>query len=104
MDKEHDGPCGFAGLGRADPLAKHPQGDIALLGPVFVAPDLAAFRRNGGCGLRGDRGGYAKAEPTNTYSPEKRASRQRISGLRHVSSPRHVLARANSNSGPDGLK
>src|SRR4029078_10887848 len=103
-ENERAGWCGCAGVGRADPLAKHPQGDIALLGPVFVAPDLAAFRRNGGCGLRGDRGGYAKAKPTNTYAPEKRASCQRISGLRHVSSPRHVLARVNSNSGPDGLK
>ena len=36
MDEEDDRPRRLAGLGRADPLAKHPQGNVALSGPVFV--------------------------------------------------------------------
>src|SRR5690349_941206 len=104
MDKEHDGPRWLAGLGRADPLAKHPQGNVALPGPVFAAPDLAAFQGNGGRGLGGDRGGYAETKPANAKSFEQRASRQRISGVRHASSPRHVVAQMNSTSGRDGLK
>src|SRR2546426_5752621 len=43
MHQEQDRKWRFARLGRAGALAEHVQRDVALLGPVFVAPDL------GGC-------------------------------------------------------
>ena len=57
-------------------------------------------RSRPGRGSRQLRQGRALQHPFR----EKRASRQRISGVRHVSSPRDVLAWAKSNSAPDGLK
>jgi hypothetical protein len=104
VDKEHDRPRRLARLGRTDPLAKHPQGDIALLGPVFAAPDFAAFGWNGGRGAGGGSRGYAKTDPSDTQSPENGAARQRISGMQHASSPRHGFLWTKSNSGSDGLK
>jgi len=80
VDKEHDRPRRLARLGRADPLAKHPQGNVALLGPVFVAPDFAALGSNRRRSLRRHRRGrrYAKTE---TF--ENRAPRHPIFGIRH---------------------
>src|SRR5882757_4449004 len=43
-EKQHR-PRGLAGLWRAEPLAVHPQGNVALLRPVFAAPDFALRRR-----------------------------------------------------------
>src|SRR6267154_4521849 len=47
MDEEQHRPRRLARLRRAEPLAKHPQRDVALLGPVFAAPDLTSFRWRG---------------------------------------------------------
>src|SRR5438270_482904 len=43
VDEEQHRPRWLAGLRRAEPLAVHPQGNIALPGPVFAAPDFLAL-------------------------------------------------------------
>ena len=91
MDKEHHRPRRLTGLRRADPLAEHPQGNVALFGPVFAAPDLAAFRGYRGRGLRRHCANRARRD-TCANSLDDRAPCQRRSGsgcpeLRHGCSP-----------------
>src|SRR3982074_727935 len=45
MDEKQNRPRGLAGLGRAKPLAIHPQRHVALLRPVFPTPDFALGTR-----------------------------------------------------------
>src|SRR5207245_11192746 len=70
----------LAGFLSADPLAKHPQRNVALFGPVFTAPDFATLGRNRRRSLRRHRGGrrHAKAEAL-----ENRAPHHQIFKLRH---------------------
>ena len=76
VDEEQHRPRRLAGLRRADPLAEHPQGNVALLGPVFAAPDLAAF---GGAAWRlcGQRIGQP---PATRPSPAPLMTARRASG------------------------
>jgi hypothetical protein len=90
VDEEHDRSRRLARLGRADPLAKHPQRNVALPGPVFAAPDFTALRFDRRRSLRRHRRGrrHAKAK---TKLFEHRASRDLIPGVRHDLSPRHTI-------------
>jgi len=53
VHEEQHRPRRLARLRRAQPLAVHPQRDVALLRPVFVAPDLRAVHRSGDSIRRG---------------------------------------------------
>src|SRR5882757_171205 len=77
MNKEQDRPRRLAGFRRPHPLAIHPQGNVAFLGPVFAAPDLAAlgtrraraWRRQGA----GETSGHeAKPGPLDNRAPRQR--------------------------------
>src|SRR5579862_1109363 len=70
MDQEEDRPRGLAGSRRAHSLAEKIESHVALMGPIFVAPDvgLCALGRCRRLGLRrsnprGKTGSYAKAGP-----------------------------------------
>ncbi len=86
MDEEEDRPRRLAGLGRAEPLAKHPQGHIALLGPVFAAPDLAAFCCRA-CVLGGKRSRDASGNEAQSRALDDGAPPQRLIEFFHDSSP-----------------
>src|ERR1700722_937494 len=88
MDEEQHRPRRLAWLGRAKPLAIHPQGNIAFPGPIFAAPDLAFGGCRGcvGCGYRKRSGDEAKSRAetrTKTRALEHRAPRQRRGKIRH---------------------
>jgi hypothetical protein len=86
VNEEQHRPRRLTGLGRAEPLAKHPQRNIAFLGPVFAAPDLAALRwrgtralRRGGTRQSGDHAGTK----SKAGAPDDRATRQRMIKICH---------------------
>ncbi len=86
VDKEKDRPRWLAGLWRAEPLAKHPQGNVALLGPVFAAPDLASLcSRSGVLGRK--RSGDASGNEAQSRSLDDGAPPQRLIEFCHDSSP-----------------
>src|SRR5271169_5153615 len=90
MDEKQDRPRRLAGFGCADPLAEHPQRHIALLGPVFAAPDLAAFRR-GDSILGRKRGGDASGDDAQPRALDEGTASQRLIELCHDSSPILIL-------------
>jgi hypothetical protein len=87
VHEEHDGPGRLARLRRADALAVHPQRNVALLGPVLAAPDIAGFRSIHGRRLRSHRATHAGGGHARADALDQRTPRQRIFGTRHGSSP-----------------
>src|SRR3569832_2322223 len=95
MHEEYDRLRRLARLRRTDALAEYPQGHIALLRPIFVAPDLAALSGSAR-GLRRQCGGEstcneAKACAFHQSAASKRLNDGLVIGLRHDSSPKFLI-------------
>src|ERR1700722_7225282 len=94
MDEEQHRPRRLAGLRRADPLAEHPERDVALFRPVPAAPDLAALGSCRGSALRGrvcQRTDHAGAE-TEGRPLDETAPRQRTIEMFHDSSNQTLMS------------
>src|SRR3954465_13127504 len=82
MHEEQHRAGRLAGLRRAQPLAVHPQGDVALLRPVFVAPDLRAVPR-GGDSLPCRQCAETAGDESKAGAPDDGATRQPMIEIRH---------------------
>src|SRR5229473_1412314 len=78
MNKEQDRPRRLAGFRRPHPLAIHPQGNVAFLGPVFAAPDLAALGTRRARAWRRQGAGESSGHEANPGPLDDRAPRQRM--------------------------
>src|SRR6516164_10744530 len=80
VHEKHHGLRRLARLRCAQALAIHPQGNVALLGPIFVAPDFAALD---GCSLRGQRAGECAGNKAEAGALDDVAAYQRIFQMSH---------------------
>src|SRR6266478_9690090 len=78
MNKKQDRPRRLAGFRRPHPLAIHPQGNVAFLGPVFAAPDLAALRTRRARAWRRQGAGETSGHEAKPGPLDDRAPRQRV--------------------------
>src|SRR6266567_5027385 len=83
MNKEQDRPRRLAGFRRPHPLAIHPQGNVAFLGPVFAAPDLAALGTRRARAWRRQGAGETSGHEAKPGPLDDRAPRQRMIELFH---------------------
>jgi hypothetical protein len=83
VDEEQHRPRWLAGLRCAETLAIHPQGNIALLGPVFAAPDFAALARGCSRGPDWQRLRQRARDETEPCAPDDGAPSQNSIEMRH---------------------
>src|ERR1700716_3519704 len=82
MNKKQYRPRRLAGFWRPEPLAIHPQGNVAFnvafLGPVFTAPDLAPRGSRRARALRRQRARESSGNEAEPCPLDDRAPRQQV--------------------------